>query len=427
MTGLVIDAQACRGCGRCVRTCAAGALRMEGRLAQATEACVLCGMCVDACPFGAIEIVREPAANADGTGDCSDVWVFAQMQGAGVLPVAFELVGAARTLADALGCEVVAVLGGCEAEAEGATQDAGTQPGAGAGAAGTLQEGRPGRAVLEGQAALLVQAGADRVLLACDRRLQEGASESYAAWLVDLVAQRKPEVFLFGATVFGRELAPCVAAQVRCGLTADCTELAIDPETRLLHQTRPTFGGNLMATIMCPDARPQMATVRPGVLPAPLPDPMRSGEVEPVQVPAGATSRVEVLERIPAQDDDSVTDAETLVIVGRGIGAKKNLALAQRLADLLGAKLGCTRPLVEQGWLEYSHQVGQTGVSVSPKLLVSVGVSGAIQHLAGIGGAECVVAVNSDPEAPIFGRATYSVVGDCVEVLKQLVARLEGR
>lgn len=396
MTGLVIDAQACRGCGRCVRTCAAGALRMEGRLAQATEACVLCGMCVDACPFGAIEIVRDDAGDSSAARDCSDVWVFSQVQDGAVLPVAFELVGAARKLADALGCDVVAVLG-ADPQAE----------------------------ALESQPALLVQAGADRVLLACDPRLQEGDTEPYATWLVDLIERRKPEIFLFGATVFGRELAPCVAAQVRCGLTADCTELAIDRKTRLLHQTRPTFGGNLMATIMCPDARPQMATVRPGVLPTPLPDPARAGEIEQVHVPASAASRIEVVERIPAQDDDSVADAEVLVVVGRGIGAKKNLALAQRLADLLGAKLGCTRPLVEQGWLEYPHQVGQTGVSVSPKLLVSIGVSGAIQHLAGIGGAECVVAVNSDPEAPIFGRATYSVVGDCIEVLKQLIARLE--
>ncbi len=398
MTGLSIDAQACRGCGRCVRTCAAGALRMEGRLAQATEACVLCGMCVDVCPFGAIEIVREASPASADAHDCTGVWVFAQVQGGTVLPVAFELVGAARKLADALGCKVVAVLG--------------TEP-----------QTEP----VESQPAALVQAGADRVLLACDPRLQEGATDPYASWLVSLIEQRKPEIFLFGATVFGRELAPCVAAQVRCGLTADCTELAIDRETRLLHQTRPTFGGNLMATIMCPDARPQMATVRPGVLTAPSLDPTRSGEVETVRVPEGATSRIEVLERIPAQDDDSVADAETLVIVGRGIGAKKNLALARRLAELLGAKLGCTRPLVEQGWLEYPHQVGQTGVSVSPKLLVSVGVSGAIQHLAGIGGAECVVAVNSDPEAPIFGRASYSVVGDCVEVLRQLVAQLERR
>lgn len=396
MTGLVIDAQACRGCGRCVRTCASGALQMDGRLARVNDACVLCGMCVDACPFDAIEIVRESAQ--DGTKACRDVWVFAQTADGRALPVAFELVGTARGLADALGCNVVAVLGS-----------------------------NAGKETLEEQAQLLAGAGANQVLMASDKRLTDGACEPFATWMVDLIETRSPEIVLFGATAFGRELAPCVAARVRCGLTADCTGLAIDPETRLLQQTRPTFGGNLMATIVCPDARPQMATVRPGVLAAPVADPERTATIEQVGVPVEATSHVEVLERLSAPQDDSVADAEVLVVVGRGIGAKKNMALASRLAELIGAKLGCSRPLVEQGWLEYSHQVGQTGVSVAPRLLVSVGVSGAIQHLAGIGGAQCVVAINSDPEAPIFGHATYSVVGDCVEILRDLTSRLENR
>lgn len=396
MTGLVIDAPACRGCGRCVRTCASGALQMDGRLARVNDACVLCGMCVDACPFDAIKIVHESAQ--DDAKACQDVWVFAQTADGQALPVAFELVGTARGLADALGCNVVAVLGS-----------------------------NAGQEALEGQAQLLAGAGADQVLMASDKRLTDGACEPFATWMVDLIETRSPEIVLFGATAFGRELAPCVAARVRCGLTADCTGLAIDPETRLLQQTRPTFGGNLMATIVCPDARPQMATVRPGVLAAPTVDPERTATIEQVDVPAEATSHVEVLEQLAAPQDDSVADAEVLVVVGRGIGAKKNLALASRLAELIGAKLGCSRPLVEQGWLEYPHQVGQTGVSVAPRLLVSVGVSGAIQHLAGIGGAQCVVAINSDPEAPIFGHATYSVVGDCVEILRDLVSRLENR
>lgn len=397
MTGLVIDAQRCRGCGRCTRSCGNGALRMEGRLAQVSEACVLCGICVDACPFDAIRIERGEGVGGQAASG-GDVWVFAQTSQGEVLPVAFELVGAARGLADALDCDVVALLGGNSPTEE-----------------------------LDAQAALLVRAGADHALVAGDPRLQEGACEPYASWVVRLVEERAPQIVLFGATVFGRELAPCVAAQLRCGLTADCTELAIDPGTHLLHQTRPTFGGNLMATIVCPEHRPQMATVRPGVLPAPQADEGRTGSVEHVGVPAEARSRVEVLERRTADGAESVADAEVLVVVGRGIGAKKNLALARRLAELLGAKLGCSRPLVEQGWMEYPQQVGQTGVSVAPKLLVSVGVSGAIQHLAGIGGAETLVAINSDPEAPIFGHATYSVVGDCAEVLKQLVARLEAR
>ena len=399
MTGLVIDAQKCRGCGRCVRTCASGALQMVDRLAQVNDSCVLCGMCVDSCRFGAIQIVRDEREQTGPGDEHRDVWVFAQTVQGTALPVAFELVGAARVLADARGCQVVAVLG-CDSAHAG---------------------------MLDGQAKRLVQAGADRVLCCADASLDDGACEAYARWLRTLIEQRKPEMMLFGATVFGREVAPCVAAQVRCGLTADCTQLAIDPATGLLQQTRPTFGGNLMATIVCPNHRPQMATVRPGVLGAPAPDEARTGAVEHVEPPCAQPPHVRVVERLAAAQDDSVADAELLVVVGRGIGSKKNLALARRLAELLGAKLGCSRPLVEQGWLEYPQQVGQTGVSVSPKLLVSIGVSGAIQHLAGIGGAECVVAINSDPEAPIHGAANYSVVGDCVEVLKELIAQLEAR
>ncbi len=398
MTGLVIDAQKCRGCGRCVRACPNGALEMVERVARVNDACVLCGLCVDSCRFDAIELVREER-EAGPLDEYRGVWVFAQTQDGAALPVACELLGQARKLADARGCDVTALLACDDTRAEG----------------------------LEQAGADLVAAGADHVIACADASLADGACEAYTAWLCDLIERRKPEIVLFGATVFGRELAPCVAARVRTGLTADCTGLAIDAQTGLLQQTRPTFGGNLMATIACPQHRPQMATVRPGVLAAPVPDEGRAGSVERVEGPRDVHPHVRLIERLAAAQDDSVADSELLVVVGRGIGAKKNLALAQRLAELLGADVGCSRPLVEQGWLEYPHQVGQTGVSVSPRLLVSVGVSGAIQHLAGIGGAECVVAINSDPEAPIHTAATYSVVGDCVEVLKELIARLEAR
>lgn len=395
MSGLVIDLDKCRGCGRCARTCASGGIRMEGRKARVTDGCILCGMCVDACAFDAIELVRDEAPDGPRADAPGGVWVFAQRDAGRIAPVAFELLGKGRELADACGCELVAVLG--------------------------AQRDCPDEALD------LVAAGADRVLVAYDGRLEDGATDVYADWLCGLVLDRRPQIMLFGATVFGRELAPTVAARVRCGLTADCTGLAIDPQTGLLQQTRPTFGGNLMATIVCPDHRPQMATVRPGVLCAPQPDRSRQGTVEVTALPEGAANRVLVREVLPALQTDSVADAEVLVVVGRGIGSKKNLPLMRRLAELLGAKLGCSRPIVEQGWLEYPHQVGQTGCSVAPRLLVSVGVSGAIQHLAGIGAAQTVVALNSDPEAPIFGVSRYGVVGDCVEVVKELVSLLERR
>lgn len=200
--------------------------------------------------------------------------------------------------------------------------------------------------------------------------------------------------------------------------------LEVDPETGLLQQTRPAFGGNLMATIVCPAHRPQMATVRPGVFAAPEPDGARVGTVSDVPLDDRLAPRVRLLGVERSSAADSITDADVLVVVGRGIGSKKNLGIARDLADALGGKLGCTRPIVEAGWCDPWRQVGQTGVSVAPRLLISLGVSGAIQHLAGMSGAQAVIAVNEDPDAPIFASAQYKVVGDCVKVAEELLARL---
>ncbi len=399
MAGLLIDAEKCVGCGRCVRACANGGVRIEGekreRRAVATGDCVYCGSCVDACPVGAIAIEKPEAAGAADLDDYSGIWVFCQVDGAGaVLSVAFELLGKARELAAARGCAVTAVLG-------------------------------QGTDAPEGNEAQLIAAGADAVLVCRDDRLADHDAECFARLICDLARERKPEIILYGATNFGRELAPGVAVRLQTGLTADCTVLAMDEQTGLLHQTRPAFGGNLMATIMCPAHRPQMATVRPGIFRAPEPDASREGAVEQVILAADVAPRVEVLEHATLSDEPSITEAERLVVVGRGIGSKKNLKVVRRLAEALGAEIGCTRPVVEAGWLEYRHQVGQTGVSVAPKLLVSIGVSGAIQHLAGISGAECVVAINEDPDAPIFNAAQYAIVGDAMEVVGALLAELE--
>ena len=399
MSGLTINAQTCVGCGRCVRACASGGIVVEGerphRRAHATDSCILCGSCVDACPVDAISIERDAASDAVDLASYRDIWVFVQTDGTdAVEPVAFELMGHARELADARGCRLVALMG--------------TSPEA---PLSNCQH--------------LICAGADEVLVCRDDRLRQNDAGVYARLICDLVAERKPEAILYGATPFGRELAPGVAVRLQTGLTADCTVLEMDPETGLLQQTRPAFGGNLMATIVCPAHRPQMATVRPGIFKAPELDYERSGRVVQVALAADAEPRVKVLVPAKAEKEASIADAERLVVVGRGIGSKKNLPLMRELARALGAELGCTRPVVEAGWLPYRHQVGQTGVSVSPKLLVSIGVSGAIQHLAGIGGAECVIAINEDADAPIFGAARYKVVGDAVEVVSGLLAQLQ--
>lgn len=405
MSGLMVDAARCVGCKRCERACAFGGIVVEGRLARPTDACTLCGGCVEACPVDAISIERVEAGEGPGR-DLSayrDIWVIAQVDAEGaLLPVVFELVGKALELAEARGCQVVAVLG---------------------------EAGRAPR-----QAERLAATGVAEVIHAVDERLAHADAEVFAQWICALAEERRPETMLFGATAFGRELAPRVAVRLQTGLTADCTALDIDPKTSALLQTRPAFGGNLMATIECPAHRPQMATVRPGVFAAP--ERVTAGAGTGVDLAAGIITQAplahEVAPRVTVLGIEPVTggsiaQAERLVVVGRGIGSKKNLPLMERLAELLHAELGCTRPLVEAGWLDYAHQVGQTGAAVAPKLLVSIGVSGAIQHLAGIGGAETVVAINEDAAAPILGVADYAVVGDAVEVAAELIAQLEAR
>ena len=413
MSGLVVTTEKCVGCRRCERVCANVGIEVVDRKARVLDGCASCGMCVDACPVGALSIEKD-AAGVD-LSEYENIWVFAQVDSAGaVLPVACELLGKARELADERGCGLVAVLG--EPLSAGvAGDDEATADAAGA----------------DANVLTLLAAGADEVIRTRDERLAENDAEVYAAWLCDLARERKPEVILYGATNFGRELAPRVAVLLQTGLTADCTILEMDTEKGLLRQTRPAFGGNLMATIVCPSHRPQMATVRPGIFPAPEPREVRSVVVEDVPLAEGVERHVRVLSREAAGTDSSITDADVLVVVGRGIGGKKALAPVRRLVELLGERLGCkveigcTRPVVEAGWLDYSHQVGQTGVSVAPKLLLSLGVSGAIQHLAGISGAQTVVAVNDDPDAPIFGAAQYRVVADCHAVIDELIEKLE--
>ena len=399
MSGLIIDSEACVGCGRCVRACASGGIVVEGerpnRCAHVTDGCILCGGCVDACPVNAISIERDEAAGAVDLDAYRDIWVFVQTDEHDVVaPVAYELMGKGRELADDRGCRLVAL--------------------AGMGPESSLED-------LEH----LVCAGADEVVVCRDERLRQNDAEVYARLICDLVAERRPEAILYGATAFGRELAPGVAVRLRTGLTADCTVLSMETETGLLQQTRPAFGGNLMATIICPNHRPQMATVRPGIFGAPEFDYSRSGTI--TQVSLADDVRPASRSRFPPRSGDSRHQLPMPSVWSWWAAAlaPRRICPDAKTRRCLGAELGCTRPVVEAGWLEYRHQVGQTGVSVSPKLLVSIGVSGAIQHLAGIGGAECIIAVNEDPDAPIFGAAQYKVVGDAVEVVEELLAQLE--
>jgi electron transfer flavoprotein alpha subunit len=264
------------------------------------------------------------------------------------------------------------------------------------------------------------------VYLADDPALSDHQEDYYTSLLVDLVREYRPEIMLAGATAMGRSFIPRVASILHTGLTADCTGLDIDPETSLLLQTRPTFGGNVMATIMCQAKRPQMSTVRPHVFKKGTPGPQRKGEIVKVDFNKEAvTARTKLLEFVEDLSEKvKLDDAEIIVSCGRGLGGPENFAVVKELADALGAAVGSSRPPVDEGWIPYSHQVGQTGKTVCPKVYIACGISGSVQHMAGMQTSDVIVAINEDPNAPIFEIATYGIVGDLFKVVPMLTARL---
>jgi len=319
------------------------------------------------------------------------LWVFCEVQAGQFLPVGLQLLGCAKGLAAESNRSLYAVV--------------------------------LGQIPQDGVQALGA-AGADEVICGDGPALAKKLEMPYADCLIDLVQKFQPDILLIGATPFGRAFAPRVAAALGTGLTADCTKLSIEPESGLLLQTRPAFGGNMMATIRTAVRRPQMATVRPGVLP--LPEPEETALREPVMVSdTHDGSVVRLLRETAISKGADISQSKIIVAAGRGIGQKKNLKLVQALADKLGGQVGASRPLVDMGFCPYSSQIGQTGYSVAPDLLICCGISGAVQHLAGIGGAKTVIAINTDPKAPIFSVADYRIVGDCVTVLEQLLRELE--
>jgi len=392
MADLIIYKNRCVGCGNCIKACPTSALFMyEDKAVVDEEKCILCSMCIDTCPYDAISIETKKCV-ITSPDTYSGVWVFVEQQAGEIKNVSYELLGKGRELADRRKCQMTAVLLGSHIRTASRT---------------------------------LIAHGADRVFLCDHEKLEKQHDEYYTDALTTILNREAPEIFLFGATSFGRSLAPRIAARLQTGLTADCTQLEIDEETGCLHQTRPAFGGNLMATIVCPEHRPQMATVRPGVMKALDLDENRDGQLIEVNYLPDITESVEIVNEINEDAAETIADAPIIISAGRGIGSQKNMALVKKLASLMGAQVGVSRPLVDTGWSEYRHQIGQTGAVIAPKLLITCGISGAIQHLAGISGAQTIIAINSDPEAPIFSVAHYKIVGDCVEVLKKLIAEIE--
>jgi electron transfer flavoprotein alpha subunit len=391
---LQIAADLCTACGSCIDACPFGALSLEGDVVAVNDQCTLCGACIDLCPVEALRIER-PGEDRPGLSIYRGVWVWVEQFQGRAASISWEMLGQGRRLADQLAAPLTACVLGHQ---------------------------------VEQIAAEAIAYGADRVFLIDDPTLAAYRPDPYAAALVRLVREHRPEIFLLGASARGRDLAGAVATDLHTGLTADCTGLEIDPETRLLRQTRPAFGGNIMATIICPEHRPQMATVRHRVFEVPPADTTRSGQI--IRLPAVMPEESiasQVVDFVLETSQVNLADARIIVTGGRGVGGHEGFGPLMELAEALGGALGASRAAVDAGWIPYAHQVGQTGRTVRPDLYIACGVSGAIQHLAGMQTSRVIVAINKDPEAPIFDIATYGIVGDLFEVVPALTAELRRR
>ena len=384
----------CSGCEACITSCPFGAIEMRDGKAFLTESCTMCGACLEACELKAIERTeQEIAAEATDLASYNGLWVFAEQHKSSISSVTLELLGEGRKLADKRKTKLSAVLIG-----HGVKNKAGD----------------------------LIAHGADIVYVADDPALRDFNDDPYSAVLTTLARLHKPEIILAGATAIGRSFIPKVACVLHTGLTADCTSLDIDPENGNLLQTRPAFGGNIMATIVTPNHRPQIATVRHKVMKKADPDPLRKGDIIDIKFNSQGDIRTKVIKTVEDLTQVvNICEADIIVSGGRGLGDPKYFALIEELAKTIGGAVGASRAAVDAGWMPYSHQVGQTGKTVCPKLYIACGISGAIQHLAGMQSSDVIVAINKDPSAPIFNVATYGIVGDVLEVVPLMIKKFK--
>ena len=392
---MIVDKETCVGCGACVAICPVGAISLEDKACIDADSCIGCGACVNACPVGAISaegaVAKKEVENNHGT----DLWVVTELENGEPVGVTYELIGVASDLAAKAGEKCCAVLVAAEA--------------------GDVPQ-------------KLIAAGADKVYVIADAKFADYNTDLYTDAICQLIDAYKPSALLIGATADGRDLAPRIAARKMTGLCADCTELDIDVDNQVVEWTRPALGGNILATILCKETRPQMGTVRPKVFKAKPMDATRTGEVINFTCENLVTSPVELLkkEAVGGTSSIKIEDAEVICSGGRGMGSADNFKILEEMAALFeNGTVAGSRAVVDEGWIGHSCQVGQSGKTVTPKIYFACGISGAIQHLAGMTGSDTVIAINKDANAPIFNTAQYGIVGDVNVILPKLIAKIK--
>lgn len=390
--GISVIEEKCKGCNLCVKACPFNAIELLNRLAIINDKCTMCGACTGVCPFNAIELEKDVKDTKD-LSQYKDVWVFAEQREGKLMPVVIELLGEGYKLAQEIGCKLGAILLGDD---------------------------------VEELSKELSEYGAEKIYLCKSPLLKDFTTDAYTKVISETIEKYKPEIVLLGATHIGRDLAPRIAARVDTGLTADCTCLEIDPEDKKIRQTRPAFGGNVMATIVCPNHRPQMSTVRPGVMEKAVFNPLNVAEIINVNFDLEEKDiRTKLIKRVKNGNEViSLTDANVIIAGGKGLGNKEGFDLLKQLANKLGGTIAASRACVDEGWIDHSYQVGQTGTTVKPTIYFACGISGAIQHVSGMKSSDIIVAINKNENAPIFEIADYGIVGDLYQILPMLIENI---
>ncbi len=382
----------CTGCALCVKACPFAAIKIKNKKAEIEANCTLCGSCVEICKFDAINLERPKLSDKD-LSEYKDVWIFVELREKEIKKVSLELASKAREIADTLGEKVGAVI-----------------------------LGEKVKHLCDSIAAY----GVDVVYIAENENLTDYNTNNYTKILTGLISKYKPNIVLFPATHLGRDLAPRVAATLEVGLTADCTGLSI--KDGLLLQSRPAFGGNIMADIISPSARPQMATIRPNVMKVRSPDSSRKAEIISIPVNIDPKAMMIIIKEIiktTKSGTKSLDEADIIISGGRGMGSAENFKILEDLAETINGVVGASRAAVDVGWRPRSDQVGQSGKTVSPKLYFACGISGKIQHQVGMKGSDTIIAINTDPEAPIFEIADCGIIGDLFEIIPALNEELK--